>query len=62
METIETKGLIPIPIFEIVEVPFYTDVRSAYAVWVNGKKVTIFPDRRSAEEWIKGIQNIIGIQ
>lgn len=62
METTTTKGLMPIPIFEIVEVPYYTDVRSAYAVHVNGKRVTIFPNQKSAEEWIQKIQNIVGIQ
>lgn len=62
METTTTKGLMTIPIFEIVEVPFYTDVRSAYAVHVNGKKVTIFPNRQSAVEWIEKMKNIFGIQ
>ena len=62
METTTTNGMMPIPIFEIVEVPQYIDWRSAYAVHVNGKKVTIFPNRHSAVEWIEGIKNIIGIQ
>lgn len=62
METTTTNGMMPIPIFEIVKVPQYIDWRTAYAVHVNGKKVTIFPDRQSAVEWIEEIKNIFGIQ
>ena len=57
----ETTGMMPIPIFEIVDVPQYIGSRTAYAVWVNGREVAVFPDQKSAEEWVKKIQNIIGI-
>lgn len=55
------KGYMPIPTIEVVEVPFYISTRSAWEVKVNGNRVTIMPDKKSAVEWSNKLQSWIGL-
>ena len=56
------SGLMRIPTFEIVEDQFDPGGRRKFFdVYVNGKKVSFFPDVKSAETWIQNIKDIVGI-